>query len=116
MASVRATMQWNQASWKPCSASAPISRPGLRIETLGEYMKRLKRSEEIIHSLSGIDRAFAIQAGREVQITVLPNIVDDDQLLNLARDIAQCIEKELSHPGRIKATLLRKKQVVECTI
>lgn len=92
------------------------SRPGARIEALGEYLKRLKRLEEITHSFPGVDRAFAIQAGREVQITVLPDIVDDDQLVNLARDITQRIEQELSYPGRIKVTLVREKRVVEYAV
>ncbi len=92
------------------------SRPGARVEALGEYMKRLKRLEEIVHSFRGVERAFVIQAGREVQITVLPDIVDDDQLVNLARDIAQRIQKELSYPGRIKVTLLREKRAVEYAV
>ncbi len=92
------------------------SRPGARIEALGEYMKRLKRLEEITLNFPGVERAFAIQAGREVQITVLPDLVDDDQLTNLARDITKRIEQELSYPGRIKVTLLREKRVVEYAV
>ncbi len=92
------------------------SRPGARTEALEEYVKRLKRLEEITRSFKGVERAYAIQAGREVQITVLPDIVDDDQLVNLARDITKRIEKELSYPGKIKVTLVREKRVFEYAV
>lgn len=97
-----------------CSAADAISasRPGARIEAVEEYLKRLKRLEEIACSYPGIEKAYAMQAGREVRIVVLPDIVDDAALTILARDVAKRIEQELSYPGRIRITLIREKRVV----
>lgn len=98
-----------------CSAADAISasRPGARIEAVEEYIKRLKRLEEIACEFPGVEKAFAMQAGREIRTVVLPDQVDDDGLVNLARDLAKRIEKELAYPGRIKVTVIREKRAIE---
>lgn len=98
-----------------CSAADAISasRPGARIEAVEEYIKRLKKLEDMALEFPGVERAFAMQAGREVRIVVLPDIVDDDGTLNLARNLTKRIEQELSYPGKIKVTVIREKRVVE---
>lgn len=101
-----------------CSSADAISasRPGARIEAVEEYIKRLKRLEDIAFEFPGIDKAYAMQAGREVRIVVLPDIVDDDGVVNLARDLTKRIEQELSYPGKIKVTVIREKRVVEYAV
>lgn len=98
-----------------CSAADAISasRPGARIEAVEEYIKRLKRLEEIACGFPGVEKAYAMQAGREVRTVVLPDVIDDDGLVNLARDLAKRIEKELAYPGRIKVTVIREKRAIE---
>lgn len=101
-----------------CSAADAISasRPGARIEAVEEYIKRLKRLEEIAMDFPGVDKAYAMQAGREVRIAVLPEIVDDDGLVTLARNMTKRIEQELSYPGKIKVTVIREKRAVEYAV
>ncbi len=89
------------------------ARPGARRETLASYIKRLERLEEIAEEFDGVERAFAIQAGREVRVMVTPSKVDDDTALVMARKIAQRIEGELSYPGQIRVTVLRETRSVE---
>ncbi|MDP1836667.1 MAG: ribonuclease Y [Chlamydiales bacterium] len=98
-----------------CSAadSLSASRPGARIGAIEEYIKRLKDLEEITYDFPGIERAYAMQAGREIQITVLPEVVDDAGVAHLARDISKRIEQRLNYPGRVKVTVVREKRVVE---
>lgn len=98
-----------------CSSADAISasRPGARIEAVGEYIKRLQRLEDMALEIPGVERAYAMQAGREVRIIVQPDIIDDDGLVTLARDLTKKIEKDLNYPGRIKVTVLREKRVVE---
>lgn len=98
-----------------CSAADAISasRPGARIEAVEEYIKRLRKLEEISLDFKGVEKAYAMQAGREVRIVVLPDIVDDDGLLNLARNLTKRIEQEVTYPGKIKVTVIREKRVVE---
>lgn len=98
-----------------CSAADAISasRPGARIEAVEEYVKRLKKLEEMACTFAGVEKAYAMQAGREIRIVVQPHLIDDDGVVNLARDLAKKIEKELSYPGRIKVTAIREKRVVE---
>jgi ribonuclease Y len=98
-----------------CSAADAISasRPGARIEAVEEYIKRLKRLEEMACEFHGVEKAYAMQAGREIRIVVQPGVIDDDGVVNLARDLAKRIEKELTYPGRIKITAIREKRVVE---
>lgn len=97
-----------------CSAADAISasRPGARIEAVEEYVKRLKKLEDIAGGYPGVDKAYAMQAGREVRIVVVPEIVNDEGLVNLAREVTARIENEVTYPGRIKVTVIREKRVV----
>lgn len=98
-----------------CNSADAISasRPGARIEAIGEYIKRLKKLEAIAYEFPGIEKAYALQAGRELRIFVFPEVVDDDGVINLARDLTKRIERELSYPGKIKVSVTREKQIVE---
>ncbi len=89
------------------------SRPGARRETMEAYTKRLEQLEEIADSFDGVDKAYAIQAGREVRIIVKPEKISDDQMTVLARDIADRVENEMEYPGQIKVNLIREKRVVD---
>jgi len=89
------------------------SRPGARRESLESYVKRLERLEEIAGSKPGVDRVFAMQAGREVRVMVLPGEVDDIQAQVLARDIAKEFEEELTYPGQIKVVVVRESRTTE---
>ncbi|MBR2503644.1 MAG: HD domain-containing protein, partial [Oscillospiraceae bacterium] len=89
------------------------ARPGARRENLENYIKRLEKLEEISNSFNGVEKSFAIQAGREVRIMVKPEVVDDDQLTILARDIVSKIENELDYPGQIKVNVIRENRAVD---
>jgi ribonuclease Y len=89
------------------------SRPGARRETLDNYLKRLENLEKIAEGFQGVDKAYAIQAGREVRIMVNNDEVDDDGAKGLAKNIAKKIESELKYPGRIKVTIIRETRIVE---
>ena len=82
------------------------ARPGARRETLEAYIKRLEKLEEIADSFEGVEKAYAIQAGREIRIMVKPDKIDDVKAIQIARDITKKIEKELEYPGQIKVCLL----------
>ena len=88
-------------------------RPGARRENLENYIKRLEKLEEVTSSFPGVEKSFAIQAGREVRIMVAPEKVSEDQMVLLARDIAKKIEEELEYPGQIKVNMIRETKVVE---
>ena len=89
------------------------ARPGARRESLEMYLKRLKMLEEIAESFEGVERCFAIQAGREIRVMVKPDKIDDAQATILAHDIVKKIEKDLDYPGQIRATLIREVRVVD---
>ena len=89
------------------------ARPGARRETGTNYVKRLEKLEEIASSFSGVDKSYAIQAGREVRVMVKPEQIDDAQALFLAKDIAKKIEAELEYPGQIKVNVIREFRSVE---
>ena len=89
------------------------SRPGARRETVSTYIKRLQKLEEICNSYDGVDKSYAIQAGREVRIIVKPEQVSDDSIVVLARDIANQIEKEMIYPGQIKVNVVRETRAIE---
>ena len=84
---------------------------GARRETLETYTNRLKQLEDITNSFKGVDKSFAIQAGREVRIMVIPEQVSDDDMVLLARDISKRIEDELEYPGQIKVNVIRESRV-----
>jgi ribonuclease Y len=89
------------------------ARPGARRETLEAYIKRLQKLEAIADGFKGVEKSFAIQAGRELRIVIIPDEVDDAMLVLLARDIARRIEEELEYPGQIKVSLIRETRAIE---
>ncbi|MCY9762790.1 ribonuclease Y [Paenibacillus alvei] len=89
------------------------ARPGARRETLETYIKRLEKLEEISESFEGVEKSYAIQAGREVRVMVQPEKIDDAEAYRLAREITKTIENELDYPGHIKVTVIRETRAVE---
>ena len=89
------------------------SRPGARRETLEAYIKRLQNLEEIADSFEGVEKSFAIQAGREVRIIVEPEKISDDKMTVLAHEIAKRVESEMDYPGQIKVNVIRETRVVD---
>jgi ribonuclease Y len=89
------------------------ARPGARRETLEAYIKRLERLEEIANSFDGIEKSYAIQAGRELRIMVKPEELDDNQIVLVAREIVKKIEEELDYPGQIKVNVIRETRAIE---
>jgi ribonuclease Y len=89
------------------------ARPGARRDTIDIYIKRLEKLEKIARSFPGVERSYAVQAGREIRIVVQPQVIDDTQSAVLARDIAKKIETELEYPGQIKVTVVRETRVTE---
>ena len=89
------------------------ARPGARRENVENYIKRLQKLEELANEFNGVDKSFAIQAGREIRIMVKPEVISDDQMKLLARDIAKKIEGELEYPGQIKVNLIRESRMID---
>ena len=89
------------------------ARPGARRETIETYTNRLKQLEDITNQFKGVDKSFAIQAGREIRVMVVPEQVSDDDMVLMARDIAKQIEFELEYPGQIKVNVIRESRVVD---
>ena len=89
------------------------SRPGARRETLEAYIKRLEQLESIADSFEGVEKSYAIQAGREIRIIVTPEKVSDDETVIMARDIAKRVEDEMDYPGQIKINVIREKRVID---
>ena len=95
------------------SDAISAARPGARRETLSTYTNRLKQLEDITNAFKGVDKSFAIQAGREVRIMVVPDHVTDSDMVLLARDISKQIETELEYPGQIKVNVIRESRVID---
>lgn len=89
------------------------ARPGARRENLENYIKRLEKLEAVASSFEGVEKCFAIQAGREIRIIVKPTIITDDKMVLLARDICKKIESELDYPGQIKVNIIRESRAIE---
>ena len=89
------------------------ARPGSRSETIENYIQRLEKLEEMAKSFDGVDRVYAIQAGREVRIIVKPDKINDDQMTILARDVAKKVENEMDYPGQIKVNVIRETRIVD---
>ncbi|GAG19039.1 unnamed protein product, partial [marine sediment metagenome] len=88
-------------------------RPGARRETLESYVKRLETLEKIATEFTGIEKAYAIQAGREIRVMVRADEVNEDMAMVLARDIANKIEDEMEYPGQIRVTVIRESRAIE---
>lgn len=101
-----------------CSAADALSasRPGARIEAVSEYIHRIKKLEELCYEFPGIDKAYVVQAGREIRVVVLPSMIDDEGLINLVRDLTKRIESGVDYPGKIKVTAIRETRAVEYAI
>ena len=89
------------------------ARPGARRENLENYIKRLEKLEEIANSFNGVEKCFAIQAGREIRVMIKPDVISDDQMVITAREIAKKIEGEMEYPGQIKVNLIRETRSVD---
>lgn len=89
------------------------SRPGARRETLETYIKRLEKLEEIADSFEGVEKSFAIQAGREVRLIVKPEKVSDNEMITMAREVAEKVESEMEYPGQIKVNVIRETRAVD---
>ena len=89
------------------------ARPGARRENVQNYIKRLEKLEEIACSFEGVEKSFAIQAGREIRIMVKPDVVSDDKMVLIARDVVKKIEEELEYPGQIKVNIVRENRIVD---
>jgi ribonuclease Y len=89
------------------------ARPGARGESLDQYVKRLRELEQLAARHDGVDKVYAMQAGREIRVMVMPSALDDDGAALLSHEIAREIEKELEYPGQIKVTVIRESRSVE---
>jgi ribonucrease Y len=89
------------------------ARPGARRNSIEEYIQRLQNLEAVAAGFEGVEKAYAIQAGREVRVFVEPGIIDDMKAYEMAKNIAHKIEKELTYPGEVKVTVIREKRVIE---
>lgn len=114
-------MSTHHGDYEPTTVEAVIvtaadaisaARPGARREALDSYIKRLENLEVIANSYEGVDHAFAVQAGREIRIMVVPDQINDDQMVLLSRDVAKRIEEEMDYPGQVKVHMIRESRAV----
>lgn len=96
-----------------CSDAISGARPGARRESLDNYVKRLEKLEEIANSYEGVEKSFAVQAGREVRIIVKPDVIDDVKAMYMSKEIAKQIEQDMQYPGQIKVNVIRETRAVE---
>ena len=89
------------------------ARPAARSENYENYIKRLQKLEEICQSYEGVEKSYAVQAGREIRIMVQPEVINDEKMVLVARQIAQQIEDEMEYPGQIKVNIIRESRAVE---
>jgi ribonuclease Y len=89
------------------------SRPGARSENTELYLKRLRKLEDIATSFRGVEKSYAIQAGRELRVVVAPSKIDDDEALQMARNISKRVHDDLEYPGQIKVTVIRETRCIE---
>ncbi len=101
------------ASLVQAADAISAARPGARRENLETYIKRLQKLEEISNSFDGVEKSYAIQAGREIRIMIKPEVVSDDGMILVAKDIVKRIESELEYPGQIKVSLIRETRAVD---
>ena len=101
-----------------CGAADAISasRPGARVEAINEYVRRLRKLEDIAFEFPAVEKAYALQAGRELRVAVLPDMIDDAGAVNLARDLSRSIQQKVRYSGRIKVTIVREKRCVEYAV
>ena len=95
------------------SDAVSAARPGARRETLETYVKRLEKLEEIADGFVGVDKTYAIQAGREIRVIIEPEKLTDAEMAQLARDITKKVEQELEYPGQIKIMCIRETRAIE---
>lgn len=101
------------ASLVQAADAISAARPGARRENLETYIKRLQKLEEIANEFEGVEKSFAIQAGREIRIMIKPDVINDDGMVMVAKDIVKRIENELEYPGQIKVSLIRETRAVD---
>ena len=89
------------------------ARPGARRENVENFVKRLRKLEEVSSSFEGVENSYAIQAGREIRVMVKPEVVDDERMIPLAREICKKIEDELEYPGQIKVNIIRENRAID---
>ena len=106
-------MQSLEAVLVQAADAISAARPGARRETLEAYIKRLEKLEEIANSYEGVEKSFAIQAGREVRIMVKPEQIDDAGLIDMSRKLVKKIETELEYPGQIKVNVIRETRAID---
>ena len=106
-------MQTLEAVLVQAADAISAARPGARRETLEAYIKRLEKLEEIATSYEGVEKSYAIQAGREIRIMVKPDQVDDAGAVEMARNIVKNIEEQLEYPGQIKINVIRETRAVD---
>ena len=106
-------MQSLEAVLVQAADAISAARPGARRETLEAYIKRLEKLEEIANSYEGVEKSFAIQAGREVRIMVKPDLIDDAGIIEMSRKLVKKIEEELEYPGQIKVNVIRETRAID---